>query len=113
RDGSDERAARGGLLQDCAGRARNAGKQMTAATLFDYDERIELARWSAAATLVVAAHLALVASYVLLRPFALEGSIEAPVVIMDFAPTPVAPSSDQDIAVRPRLEEAQEGLSPA
>lgn len=77
-----------------------------AIALLDYDERREFARWSIAAAAALAAHVGLVASYLLLHTPNSDGSPEAPLVIIDLAPLPVAPSSEQDIASGPQMQEA-------
>jgi protein TonB len=77
-----------------------------AIALFEFDERREFARWSVAAAVVIAAHLGLAASYLLLRDVQPDGMPPAPVVIIDLAPMPVAPSSEHDIAVGPQMVEA-------
>jgi protein TonB len=77
-----------------------------ASTLFEFDESREFARWSVAAAVVLAAHLGLAASYLLLRNVHPDGVLPAPVVIIDLAPVPVAPSSEHDIAVGPQMVEA-------
>lgn len=77
-----------------------------AIVLLEDDARHEFARWSVAAAFVLAAHLGLAASYLLLRTAHPEGSPEAPIVILDFAPLPVAPLSELDIAPGPQMQEA-------
>ena len=72
---------------------------------FEFDEQREFARWSVAAAVVLAAHLGIATSYLLLRNVQPDGMPAAPVVIVDLAPLPVAPSSDQDI----RSEERRVG----
>ena len=80
---------------------------MSAIALLDFDERREVARWSVAAAAVVAAHVGIVASYLLLHAPQSDGSPMAPIVIMEFAPLPAAPASEQDIAVGPPQEEVK------
>ena len=77
-----------------------------AITLYEYDERREFARWSLAGAIVLAAHVAMGASYLMLRHADLSGMPLAPPVIMDLAPLPVAPASDLDIAVGPQMQES-------
>lgn len=79
---------------------------MTAIALHDGDDRHEFARWSLAGVIVLAAHLGLAASYLMLRDAASDGMPQAPAVIIDFAPMPVAPASDLDIAVGPQMQES-------
>ena len=76
-----------------------------AITLFEYDERAELARWSLAGAIMLAAHIAMGASYLMLRNSESSGMPQAPVVIMDFAPIPAAPASELDLAVGPQMQE--------
>ena len=64
-------------------------------------------RWSLAAAIVCAAHLGLAAGYLLMPEPQAEGSMASPVVIVEFAPLPVAPSSQQDLAPGPEMVEAQ------
>jgi periplasmic protein TonB len=77
-----------------------------ATTLFDYDDRSEFARWGLAAAVVLTGHLALGASYVLLHNDSSSGMPQAPAVIVDFAPLPLAPASEFDIAVGPQMQES-------
>ena len=67
----------------------------------------EFKRWGLAAAIVCAAHLGLTASYLLLPEPEPDGSIASPAVIVDLAPLPVAPSSQQDLAPGPEMVEAQ------
>jgi protein TonB len=64
-------------------------------------------RWFAAAAAATAAHLALAAGYLLLRDAMPVGAPQAPVVIVELAPLPVAPASDLDIAPGPRMQESE------
>jgi protein TonB len=71
--------------------------------LLHHDDRAEIARWSAAAAAVLAAHAGLVALYLVTRPIEPPGSREAPVVTIDLAPLPEAPSTQrQDMAPGPQ-----------
>ncbi|HWP25303.1 MAG TPA: energy transducer TonB [Xanthobacteraceae bacterium] len=63
-------------------------------------------RWVAAAAIASAAHVAVAAGYVLLRHAAPEGAPQAPPVIVDLAPLPVAPASNFDIAPGPQMQES-------
>jgi protein TonB len=74
--------------------------------IFDGQSNGEITRWGLAGAIVVAAHVGLTASYLLLHPAVPEGSPQAPVVIIDLAPLPVAPQSDLDIAVGPQMQES-------
>jgi periplasmic protein TonB len=65
------------------------------------------ARWSLAAAIVVAAHAGAIASYLLFAPVESPGAADAPAVIMDLAPMPVAPESQADLAPGPEMVEAQ------
>ncbi|MSP47049.1 MAG: energy transducer TonB [Xanthobacteraceae bacterium] len=67
----------------------------------------EFKRWSLAAAIVCAAHFGLMAGYLLLPAPSPEGSAVSPAVILELAPMPVAPSSQQDIAPGPEMVEAQ------
>lgn len=77
-----------------------------ASTLFECDERGEFTRWGLAATIVLAGHLGLGASYVLFHDDLSSGMPQAPAVIIDFAPLPVAPASELDIAPGPQMQES-------
>src|SRR5262249_33533800 len=84
-----------------AGRARNPGQQMKvrALRLDDEVDRRELWHWALAALIMLAAHLGIVATYLLLhRPD--TGPSGAPVVVIDLAPYPSAPRQDP-AALRP------------
>ena len=72
--------------------------------LYDEDGRREFARWSLAGIIVLAAHVGLTASYLMLRYPEPNGMPLAPAVIMDLAPLPVAPASELDIAVGPQMQ---------
>ena len=82
---------------------------MTARALILPDQGFgeEFKRWGLAAAIVCAAHFGLMATYLLLPAPEPEGSLDSPVVIIDFAPVPVAPSSPDDIAPGPDMVEAQ------
>jgi protein TonB len=81
---------------------------MTAATLglFERDDEPELTRWGVAAGIVLAGHVALVASYVVLSPPHMRGNPETPAVLIELAPVSVGPVSDQEIAPGPEMQEA-------
>jgi protein TonB len=72
----------------------------------------ELRRWGFAAAFVCAAHAGLMAGYLLLPEPEAEGSVVAPVVILELAPLPVAPASQQDLAPGPDMVEAQAAPRP-
>ena len=67
----------------------------------------DLRRWALSAAIVVAAHGGLAAGYILMPPETSQGAPQAPSVIMDMAPTPVAPASQVDLAPGPDMVEAQ------
>ena len=67
----------------------------------------EVKRWGFAAAFVLAAHASLFGGYLLLPQPEPEGAVDSPAIILDFAPTPVAPSSPDDIAPGPEMMEAQ------
>jgi protein TonB len=73
----------------------------------DLDRRTEFLRWSLAAAIVCTAHFGLAAGYFLLPQPEAEGSLASPAVIVELAPTPVAPASQQDLAPGPDMVEAQ------
>jgi protein TonB len=87
---------------------------MTAGALIlpDPDGAVEFRRWSLAALIVLAAHFGLMGTYFLLPAPEAEGSPDAPVVVLDFAPVPEAPASQFDIAPGPEMQEAQPTSKP-
>src|SRR5262249_17666128 len=109
RDGGDGCAARRRLSESGAGRARDPGQQMKARALRLDDEvdRRELWHWALAALIMLAAHLGIVATYLLLhRPD--PGPSGAPVVVIDLAPYPSAPRQDPvELPPDPPMQEAQ------
>ena len=62
------------------------------------DAREEFWRWSLAAAVICAAHVGLMAGYVLMPAAELDGSAESPVVLVELAPVPAAPASPNDMA---------------
>src|SRR4029077_116032 len=114
-DGGNERPARRRISQARPCRARNTGrKEMTALALHLPQQR-GLSRWALAASTIVLAHALLVACIVLgyaRRP------VEPPVVLPAIAVSllPVEASSpeiqNQDIAVGPAMQEAEEAPKP-
>lgn len=78
-----------------------------AVALLDHDGETNVARWSLAGAIVLAAHIGLMASYLQLRPQEPAGAPAAPVVIVELAPLPVAPASPIDIAPGPEMQESQ------
>src|SRR6185503_17994996 len=70
--------------------------------LLDHDERQGFIRWSLAALIVLAAHIGLMATYILFRNIDTQGSPVTPAVLVDLAPMPVAPAvQEQDLAPGP------------
>lgn len=67
----------------------------------------EFRRWGVAAALVLAAHGALMAGYLLMPEAVAEGSAASPAVMMELAPVAAAPASQQDLAPGPEMVEAQ------
>jgi periplasmic protein TonB len=67
----------------------------------------EFRRWSIAAAIVCAAHVGLMAAYLLVPKLQPEGAAESPAVIVELAALPVAPASPDDIAPGPDMMEAQ------
>ncbi len=78
-----------------------------ALALLDHGDEPQFARYSLAAAIVLAGHVGLMASYLLLRQFEPAGAPAAPVVIVALAPLPVAPASPLDVALGPQMQEAQ------
>ncbi len=78
---------------------------MTAIDWHEPDRRGEFTRWSVAALVVVAAHLALVGTYLLLRP-APDGGATAPVVDVQFMPPEAATAVTERVA--PPLDQPKE-----
>jgi protein TonB len=69
--------------------------------------REDVKRWSLSAAIIVAAHLGLLATYLMLPAPAQQGAPLAPAMIIELAPVAVAPASAMDIAPGPEMEEAQ------
>lgn len=78
-----------------------------AIALLDHDDGPQFVRYGLAGAIVLAAHFGLMASYLLLRPAEPPGAPEAPVVIVELAPMPVAPASPIDVAPGIEMQEAQ------
>lgn len=72
----------------------------------------ELRRWGFAGALVCAAHAGLMAGYLLMPEPDPEGASFSPAVILELAPLPVAPASQQDLAPGPDMIEAQAAPTP-
>jgi protein TonB len=70
------------------------------------------ARWSLAAAAVSAAHAGAIASYLLFVAAEPPGAANAPAVLFDLAPMPVAPVSQADLAPGPEMVEAQPAPAP-
>jgi protein TonB len=79
---------------------------MTAIVLLERDDGANVARWIVAAAVVMAAHLGLMATYLLFFSQPPQGALEAPAIIIDLAPLPVAPASPLDVAPGPEMLEA-------
>ena len=67
----------------------------------------DVVRWTVAAAVVLAAHIGMMATYLLLVSQHSQGAPDAPAVIVDLAPMPVAPASPMDVAPGPEMVEAQ------
>jgi protein TonB len=78
-----------------------------ATMLFAQEDREDWARWCLAGAIVAAAHAGAIASYLLFAPVEPPGAADAPAVIIDLAPMPVAPESQADLAPGPEMVEAQ------
>ena len=64
------------------------------------------ARWALAAAIVLAAHLGLMATYLMFFAQKPQGVPETPAIIIDMAPMPAAPASPVDLAPGPEMTEA-------
>ena len=78
----------------------------TAPNVFEFNDRHELMIWGLAAFIVAAAHIGVIATHILLRDTYVRAASDVPVVIIELAPLPVAPSSDVDVAVGPQMQES-------
>jgi protein TonB len=78
-----------------------------ALALADLDRGAEFWRWTFAAVIVCAAYVGLAAGYLLLPEPVTDGAFASPAVIVEMAPMPVAPPSQQDLAPGPEMVEAQ------
>jgi len=79
--------------------------------LDDEVDRHELWRWALAALIMLAAHLGIVATYMLLhRPDA--GPQGTPVVLIELAPAPVAPQQQEQVDLQPEPEMKEEQPEP-
>jgi protein TonB len=76
------------------------------AVLLGPDDGADLKRWSLCAATVCAVHAGLLGSYLLLPSQPSTGALQAPAVIIDLAPLPVAPSSEADLAPGPQMVES-------
>ena len=79
---------------------------MTAIVLLEREDGASVARWAMAAAVVLAAHLGLMATYLLFFSQQPQGALESPAIIIDLAPLPVAPASPADVAAGPEMMEA-------
>lgn len=78
-----------------------------AIALLPDDDRRDLVRWGLAGAIVLAAHLGLIASYVLLRSPQLAGVPSAPAIILELSPMPASPQSAKDVDHGSLTQEAQ------
>ena len=78
-----------------------------AIALMEHDRRGEFVRWGVAGAIVLAAHAGIMATYLALHSMQPQGAPEAPAVIIDLAPMPVAPASPMDIAPGPEMVQSQ------
>jgi protein TonB len=78
-----------------------------ALALAEVDGGAEWRRWTVAAVFVLAAHVGLASIYWLTPQPEAEGSAAAPAVIVELAPVPASPASQQDLAPGPEMVEAQ------
>jgi protein TonB len=85
---------------------------MPALIMSDFDRGAELRRWGLAAVIVLAGHVALIASYWLVTRDQPEGAPDSPAILMDLAPVSVSPASQQDLAPGPDMIEAQPSSKP-
>lgn len=76
-----------------------------AVALLDHEDGADLGRWTLAGAVVLAAHVGLIATYLIFaRPPA--GAPQAPAVVINLAPMPVSPQSPMDVAPGPEMVEA-------
>ncbi len=114
RHGGDEHAALGGLSQGRAGRAGGAGSEMTARAL---SCRIPTSAMNSGAGVWRPRSYArrmpgLMAGYLLVPKAEPTARPTSPAVIVELAPLPVAPASQQDLAPGPEMVEAQATPTP-
>ena len=79
-----------------------------AAAFYDHEERAGFARWGMAAAVVLAAHVGIVAAYRLIDWPQPGGTAQAPAVMIELAPLPVAPSSQSDAPPGPATMQSQQ-----
>jgi protein TonB len=84
---------------------------MTAVDWYEPDRRSELRLWTTSALVVVAVHVGLAVSYLLLRP-PQDGGATAPVVDVEFAPSQVSAPVGVATPVQPPLDQAKEETPP-
>ena len=87
---------------------------MTAQSLLflpDYDGA-ELRRWALAGSIVFAAHVGVVAGYVLVSPKEPDGVSDSPAVFVDLAPMAAASPSTADLAPGPEAPDATQAPKP-
>ena len=85
---------------------------MTAIVLLEREDGANVARWAMAAAIVLAAHLGLMATYLLFFSQPPQGATESPAIIIDLSPLPVAPASPADVAPGPEMVEAAPSPEP-
>jgi len=78
----------------------------------EHDEDLHLGRWIAAVAVVLIAHAALAASYMLFKPEAGITGADVPALMVDFAPEAAAPETESDLAPGPETFDSQATLRP-
>ncbi len=73
-----------------------------AIVLLEREGGVDVARWASAAAIVLAAHLGLMATYLLFFSQPPIGVPESPAVVIDLAPLPVAPCFSDGRGAGPR-----------
>src|SRR5262245_52756607 len=82
-----------------------------AIALLDRDDGADLARWTLAAAVVLAIHLGLMATYLLLFQQQHSHGVSAPLIV-DMVPMPAAPASPLDLAPGPEMIDADRPVTP-
>lgn len=78
----------------------------------DQDEELHLGRWVAAVALVLLAHAALAAAYMLFKPEVGITGADVPSLMIEFAPEAAAPETESDLAPGPETFDSQATLQP-